>query len=1067
MRNADKQLLILGLLVLLMAGSRLLSAQSPPSNVQDQINKLMPNPVPATPNVSSLGKYGDYPVSFFSGIPDISIPLFEVKSGSLTLPITLSYHASGVKPTDVASWVGMGWSLSAGGQVSRNVRGKPDEEYYSSNALNASPSVCGTYQYLKNAATNVTDTEADIFSYSFPGKSGKFMLAPNGSVTQASPILVPYAPIVVKNVAGNYEITDESGVLYRFGTNSQGGAFTENTTAYNGGNPTLVATTAWHLGEIIAPNSNDKITFNYQSVGTAYTHDISHVFTLLDKCFTSNGGTCPPQPQLPQLLNVDSYSNQSGLSTIDFEEGRVEFVLGSTRSDVIQQAPPNKLKSLSKINIYSKVNGKLILQKSINFVYTYFTNANGVSEALKLDEVQFLDNVVGNQAIVQRYRLTYFTNSFSWNRNTTNFLNARDLWGYYNGATGNTNLLLPTTVTYQPTTSPPATTYTFGGAADRTVNIQYIKEGVLSRIDFPTGGYTQFEYEANKYLNGSTPTLAGGLRVTKITSTDGGTNPPVVKTYRYGNGESGYGVPNFTSYQYHYSSTQMNYSDCLVQGPVTNYTARTYYSNSAFSQDSYDASPIRYNYVTEYFGDPAGSNNGKTVYTFDGGSSSGDVDQLVPTSSKYYRNSYFWMRGKLTSKNTYTNTNQLVSSTSIQYTTFKQLNALVGYGVAQFITGNNSTCSGYTCTNEVNELINPTTFFFSSYYQNTGALVETSTTETTYESTGSGNVISKTINKTLDANKLQPLQTSMNLSNSSETMITVNTYPFQLAVASNSSGSALGAYLLNSKNIATVPLETYTYIQNTSGATQVISGQITTYARNPTNTSYAVPDKIYLWEPTSVTSLTAYSPLSASGLSLSMDAKYVNRINLTSYDAYGNLQVAAKTGDLILSYRYGYNNSLPIAEVKNAQCSSQLVEFLYESFEENNAIGVVSNASVAHSADRYFNGDFTVRFSRPNARSYIIEYWYYDTDNLWRYISKPYTGSSMTLTEGTAIDDVRIYPVDAQMKSYTYDPVLGIRSVIDESGTSMFYNYDTFGRLATIRDENQNILKTYKYNYKQ
>jgi len=54
----------------------------------------MPQPVPASPNVAALAKFGDYQVSHFTGLPEISIPIFEVKNGSLSIPITLSYHAS-------------------------------------------------------------------------------------------------------------------------------------------------------------------------------------------------------------------------------------------------------------------------------------------------------------------------------------------------------------------------------------------------------------------------------------------------------------------------------------------------------------------------------------------------------------------------------------------------------------------------------------------------------------------------------------------------------------------------------------------------------------------------------------------------------------------------------------------------------------------------------------------------------------------------------------------------------------------------------------------------------------
>jgi hypothetical protein len=47
---------------------------------QALIDKMMPKPVPESPNAASLGKYGDYQVSHFSGVPEISIPLYEIQS---------------------------------------------------------------------------------------------------------------------------------------------------------------------------------------------------------------------------------------------------------------------------------------------------------------------------------------------------------------------------------------------------------------------------------------------------------------------------------------------------------------------------------------------------------------------------------------------------------------------------------------------------------------------------------------------------------------------------------------------------------------------------------------------------------------------------------------------------------------------------------------------------------------------------------------------------------------------------------------------------------------------------
>lgn len=432
---------------------------------QDLVNRMMPKPVPASPNAAALGKFGDYQVSHFNGMPDISIPLYEVQSGSLKLPITLSYHASGIKPTDVASWVGAGWTLSSVGQISRSIVGKPDEMGFLSAALNASPNACNTFYYLLNAATNVSDTEPDIFSYSLGGggKGGKFIWTYSGG-----PYVVPYSPIKVATTSssfGSFEITDVDGVVHRFGQSGQT-ANLENTTATSGGNPSTSGTTAWLQDGMFAPNSDDAITITYQQVGTFYTHDISYSYVVMDECFYGNGATCPTNSFIPQQHNIDSYGLQKGASVINFETGKVKFIMStSNRSDAIN------LKYLDRIEIHGLDDVK---RKTIQFVYSYFTNAVGGNAALKLDAVQFKDSL---NTIINQYTFSYFTNSFSWNPGTANFLNARDLWGYYNGATSNTDLLLPKTISYQELSTSSPVPLTFGGALNRAVNSAYIKEG--------------------------------------------------------------------------------------------------------------------------------------------------------------------------------------------------------------------------------------------------------------------------------------------------------------------------------------------------------------------------------------------------------------------------------------------------------------------------------------------------------------------------------------------------------------------------------------------------------------
>lgn len=70
---------------------------------------------PQAPNSAELQKFEDYQVSLFSGVPDITVLFYEIKTANLNVPISIRYQASGLKVTDVSSWVGLGWALDAGG----------------------------------------------------------------------------------------------------------------------------------------------------------------------------------------------------------------------------------------------------------------------------------------------------------------------------------------------------------------------------------------------------------------------------------------------------------------------------------------------------------------------------------------------------------------------------------------------------------------------------------------------------------------------------------------------------------------------------------------------------------------------------------------------------------------------------------------------------------------------------------------------------------------------------------------------------------------------------------------
>ena len=84
--------------------------------------------VPPTPNAANFTIYGDIPVNHATGIPQINIPLFTLEEDGVAVPISLSYHASGIKVDDLASAVGLKWTLNAGGGIFRQVNDKIDEQ---------------------------------------------------------------------------------------------------------------------------------------------------------------------------------------------------------------------------------------------------------------------------------------------------------------------------------------------------------------------------------------------------------------------------------------------------------------------------------------------------------------------------------------------------------------------------------------------------------------------------------------------------------------------------------------------------------------------------------------------------------------------------------------------------------------------------------------------------------------------------------------------------------------------------------------------------------------------------
>lgn len=56
-----------------------------------------PNIAVKTPKAAAIDTYSDIPVSYYTGVPGINIPLYEIDVDGFKIPITLSYHSSGIR----------------------------------------------------------------------------------------------------------------------------------------------------------------------------------------------------------------------------------------------------------------------------------------------------------------------------------------------------------------------------------------------------------------------------------------------------------------------------------------------------------------------------------------------------------------------------------------------------------------------------------------------------------------------------------------------------------------------------------------------------------------------------------------------------------------------------------------------------------------------------------------------------------------------------------------------------------------------------------------------------------
>lgn len=483
-----------------------------------QIATQMPQITPASPNVTAMQRYGDIPVGHYTGTPNINIPLYEIKSDDITIPISISYHSSGIKVADESSRVGLGWVLDAGGVISRQVVGADDfaqtgyqyhntgiPEIVNGPAWNSGPlfylqkgcdlSIAGLPTNANDFIRDGYDFQPDKYYFNLGMKAGRFILKRNRDVVLESKEKIRV--VCSDNVGSSWEITTEDGTVYLF----------DKIETYTGYYDPLIQgpsgqiKSAWYLTKITSPKGAvvdfvyTTVLNNYIKPMGSYTQtDNPHVFT------TGNFacGTLSPQGPSSRLTPGKEYTTIL-LDKILFNSGEVKFLYSNDRQDVIGDY------RLTKVQIFRKTYNpsSSVLFKEWQFTQNYFRgegdqdytegSLNYMANRLRLASIKEFD-ASGNS--LQPYVFTYNNDGTLASSLPAKTSFARDHWGYYNGKVSNTSLIPE----YNIVQSSDVAKYYLGTMKDnRDVDPYYSQLFILKEIKYPTGGKTSFDFESNDF----------------------------------------------------------------------------------------------------------------------------------------------------------------------------------------------------------------------------------------------------------------------------------------------------------------------------------------------------------------------------------------------------------------------------------------------------------------------------------------------------------------------------------------------------------------------------------------
>lgn len=467
--------------------------------------------IPPSPEAQAFTKFGNTAVNLYTGTPEISIPIHTAKGREISVPITLSYDASGVRVEAIPTWVGMGWNLSVGGMVTRQVNGNPDDYTSAFPAYYPfySPNVHNDYQFekgfnpltatspqgqlkrhydfmkriVKEVASDKIETQPDTYSFNALGVSGTLVINYETNPIsawciehpeiKAVPTIVDTTAVPIKLIKG-WAITDGNGNVYYFNkyekTDSWDNTAAENFKKYY---------SSWMLTRVESKNKRDVVDFNY-GPGLKWTQP-------------QLAGRSDTRVDYPNLGMGNDVMNTAPAAIYQITQYELASIVvnGFTEVQLIPSASGRLdltgKNALSAIRINDQTGSQI---KYVRFIQSYNgVQPQGITDdkylRLQLDKVEVHGTTLISNP--QTYQFQYNPGVLPPRDSF-----AQDFWGYFNSAGGST--LIPYNYDLDANNLNPDG---FTGA-DRRPKFSACVTGTLSSIKYPTGGTSEFTYALNQ-----------------------------------------------------------------------------------------------------------------------------------------------------------------------------------------------------------------------------------------------------------------------------------------------------------------------------------------------------------------------------------------------------------------------------------------------------------------------------------------------------------------------------------------------------------------------------------------